>query len=133
MRASKNFTDVYGHKRVAGQEWLVTRHDAQIHIPDVFEEVVREVEAVSLNSLQYVVLLNPYDMDTSKNSWGMKKLIRGETFLFLYPGEKMEDGKIKDVEILGENEALLLQAVENFEESKGKQRSSGERWMIRGP
>ncbi len=53
--------------------------------------------------------------------------------LFLYPGEKMEDGKIKDVEILGENEALLLQAVENFEESKGKTRSSGERWMIRGP
>jgi major vault protein len=62
LRASKNFTDVYGHKRVAGQEWLVTRNDAQIHIPDVFEEVVKEVEAVSLNSLQYVVLLNPYDM-----------------------------------------------------------------------
>jgi len=51
-----------GHKRVAGQEWLVTRNDAQIHIPDVFEEVVREVEAVSLNSLQYVVLINPYNI-----------------------------------------------------------------------
>lgn len=115
LRATKTFTDFYGIKRYAGQEWLITRHEAQVHIPDVYEVVVREIEAVPLTSLQYTVLLNPYDMKTYRNQWGLKKLIRGETMIFLYPGETLENG-VQDVRILGEDQALLLQCIEEFED-----------------
>lgn len=61
------------------------------------------------------MLKNPYDLTTNRNMWGMKKLIRGETSIFLFPGETLENG-IENVIILGEDQALLLQAIEAFED-----------------
>lgn len=43
LRATKTFTDIYGVERLAGQEWLITRNQAKIHIPNVYEEVVKNV------------------------------------------------------------------------------------------
>ena len=43
LRARVTFTDVYGRERQAGEEWLVTEKDAPMHLPHVYEEVVRPV------------------------------------------------------------------------------------------
>jgi len=39
VRAKKTFTDDRGNQRKAGEEWLVTREDAETFIPGVHEEV----------------------------------------------------------------------------------------------
>lgn len=72
-------------------------------------------------------------MKNNTNQWGQKKLIRGETMLFKYPGERFENDSVQNVRILGENQALLLQAVNEFKDEEGKLRLSGQRWMIKGP
>jgi major vault protein len=67
--------------------------------------------------------------------WGKRELRRGELNFFLQPGEKLESG-VSSVEILGEEEALLLRANENFVEEvdeKKVARKPGEEWMIYGP
>lgn len=38
--AQQTFTDVYGIERKAGQEWLITRETSDLHILDVYEELV---------------------------------------------------------------------------------------------
>ncbi len=40
LKAKRTFNDIFGRQRKAGDEWLVTFEDAEIHIPDVYEEVV---------------------------------------------------------------------------------------------
>jgi len=40
LRANSSFTDVYGVKRKAGEEWLVTEDNTEVHIVDVHEEMV---------------------------------------------------------------------------------------------
>lgn len=49
LRASKNFKDVYGIERKAGEEWLITEDMASHHIPDIYEEYVSLVERVVLD------------------------------------------------------------------------------------
>lgn len=53
--------------------------------------------------------------------------------IFKYPGERFEKNAIQNVHILGENQALLLQAINSFTDQDKKQRLSGQRWMIYGP
>jgi len=138
LHTTHSFTDVYGKVRRAGQEWLVTDKDSQVHIPDVYEEVIGEVPITTLTKQQYCVVLNPVDKEGNPQ-WGARELRRGERSFFLMPGEKPEKG-IQDVIILGEEEALLLRAREAFVErvSEGKERrdvkhNPGEEWMLVGP
>jgi len=53
---------------------------------------------------------------------------------FLRPGEKLEKG-IQNIHVLGEEEALLLNAKQSFKDPKaeGGIRHPGDRWMIQGP
>jgi major vault protein len=130
LRASCEFVDVYGNHRKAGDEWLVTIEDNDLHIPDVHEIVVKKVDILILSSRQYCVIINP--VVDGKPQYGKKLLRRGETSFFLQPGEELEDKKIKEVIVLDENDALLLKAREPFYDGKVK-RIPGERWMIKGP
>lgn len=50
IRATKEFTDVYKIKRRAGTEWLVRNTMAQVHIKDVYEEIVGLEKAITLSS-----------------------------------------------------------------------------------
>ena len=59
---------------------------------------------------------------------GVKQLRKGECSFFLKPHEKILNG-IQPVLVLGEEEALLLEATEDIE----GQRVAGERWLVRGP
>ena len=43
VRAKSDFTDYYGTKRRAGEEWLITNDMAEVHIVDVYEESVKTV------------------------------------------------------------------------------------------
>jgi len=132
LQATRTFTDYYEVSRKAGEEWLVTKEKAEKHIPDVFEQVVREVQLTTLDSRQYCVVLDPVDPATGKPRLGMRELRKGECAFFLNPGEKLENG-IQKIYVLGSEESLLLRAREAFKEDDGEVRAPGDRWMITGP
>lgn len=133
LRATRNFKDCYGIERKAGQEWLVTSKLTQLHIPDVYEELVKEVPAIALSSRQYCIILDPYDEKQRANKWGGRLLRQGEATFFLQPGESLEGGNKQDIIVLSEDEALLLQAIEDTVDTEKKNRKAGERWLIKGP
>lgn len=130
LRARKTFKDVFGKVRKAGAEWLVTIHDTETHIPDVYEEFVVEVPITTLNNRQYCVVLDPIGED-GRNKFGKQELRKGEASFFLGPGERLANG-IQNVHVLDEEEALLLRAKEQVKDD-GENRKPGDRWMIRGP
>jgi len=61
------------------------------------------VERITLTSRQYCVIVNPVD----------RKLVIGAKSLFLLPGKSLPDG-IQNVIELGEDEALVVKAKEQF-------------------
>jgi major vault protein len=109
--------------------------DADTHIPDVYEQVVGVVNATTLTSRQFCVIVDPVVAD-GKNRLGHRELRKGECTFFLRPGEKLEKG-IQNIYVLGEEEALLLKAKVAFDETVDKEkklrRRAGDRWMIYGP
>ncbi|HBK66713.1 MAG TPA: colicin uptake protein [Cyanobacteria bacterium UBA11166] len=134
LRAKRTFTDIFQRQRKAGDEWLVTLEDAEIHIPDVYEEVVGEVRITTLSDREWCIVLNPID-NSGKPQLGMGEIRQGRASFFLHPGESLEHG-IQQVYVLGEQEALLLKAKEAFSEGEGDnltQHQPGDMWMIAGP
>jgi major vault protein len=63
IRALKNFTDIYGVERGAGQEYLIDKSITDVHILDSNEELVQEKNIIALAQNQYVVIRNPVDKD----------------------------------------------------------------------
>jgi major vault protein len=112
LRALKDMTDFYGVKRQAGAEWLVDLSKAETHILDVNEQFVQEVSIISLSNRQYCYVINP--MVNGKRKFGEKELRKGERKFFLQPGEELENNKIQDILVLGEDEGLLLKAKSEF-------------------
>lgn len=133
LRAIDNFTDAYGAQRKAGEEWLVTSKDSEMHIVGVSEESIGCVDVTVLNKLQYCVVLNP--VVDGRNQYGRSELRKGQCSFFLLPGETL-DGGIQDVYVLGAESALLLRSKEKFVDQVGEQkiqRTPGDMWMINGP
>lgn len=132
LRATRTFKDAYGVERRAGQEWLVTKDMSEAHIPDVYEEVVRQVAIKVLSDRQFAVIVNPVD-EAGRPQLGVRRLRKGPATFFLQPGEELEED-IQDTYILSEEEALLLSAREDFTDAEANAtRKPGERWMIYGP
>jgi len=134
LRATRTFTDCLGKERKAGEEWIVTFEDHEVHIPDVFEEVVGEVASITLTSRQYCYIIDP--VEDGKNQLGQRKLVKGETHFFLLPGESLSPEGVCPVHILAPEEALIVRSREGFEETLKKrktQRRPGDRWFIYGP
>lgn len=149
LRATKTFTDVYGVKRKAGEEWLVTFDMTESHIPDVYEECVEmDVALTTLSNRQFCIVVDPYVDGVQKLA--TKELRKGEMQFFLQPGESLLNG-IESVHVLGDDEALLLVAQEAFMDSSGGSvlgegggtdgtaivgdiaRRPGDKWMVYGP
>lgn len=130
LEAVKSFTDVFGKARKAGEQWLVTNKDAATHIPDVYETVLADIKVTTLNNRQYCVVVDPVDKD-GKNRIGEQEIRRGDCSFFLHPSERLRSG-IESIKVLGNDEALLLKAVEEFTDGKVV-RKPGERWRIDGP
>lgn len=131
LRAIKDMTDLYNIKRKAGEEWLVDLTKAETHILDVNEEFVKEVNIISLSSRQYCYIINP--IVDGKRKFGEKELRKGERKFFLQPGETLENNKINDILVLGEDEGLLLKAKSEFKDEEGKVFPPGSIWMKFGP
>jgi major vault protein len=129
LRATRTYVDVFGVKRKAGEEWIVTPADAETHIPDVYEAVVGLENMITLSKRQYCYVLDPWK--GGKSQLGQKELRPGPNSFYLNPGESLEKG-IQDVIVLAEEEALLLRAKDNFMDEKVERRA-GDRWLLRGP
>ncbi|KAL7061318.1 hypothetical protein AAHC03_010078 [Spirometra sp. Aus1] len=130
VRAKRTHIDDFGKRRRHGEEWLITHLDVESHIPSVNEEVVRIVSPIVLNSNNYCVICDPVD-DKGVPRMGKRVLIRGEKSFFLMPGETLDDG-IKNVYVLGQNEGIILRAMESFQDGNTA-RTAGEEWMLTGP
>ncbi len=130
LRARRTFTDIRGYEHRAGDEWLVTLNETETHIPDIYEEVIGEVEMTTLSEREWCIVANPVDAEGAQQ-WGLREIRKGRTWFFLHPGELMEGG-IRQIYVLGEQEALLLQAREAFVDG-GVERKPGDLWMIEGP
>jgi len=129
MRALANYTDFKGKARKTGEEWLVTKKDSECIIPEVDEEIIRYINITTLSSRQYCIINDTVDKNL-KNQLGKNLLKRGEVSFFLHPGESIPGG-IENVHVLGEDDGLVIKAVEEFDDN-GTKRSAGDRWMIKG-
>jgi len=114
LRARLSFTDRFAHYHKKGEEWLVTMEDAESYIPDVCEEVVTTVNVTTLSSRQYCVIRDFWEEGVQH--FGCRKLVKGELTFFLQPGESLENG-IREIWVLGEEEALELCCKEEFDDT----------------
>lgn len=139
LRATHTFEDLYNRKHLAGEEWLVTIEDSELHITDIYEQVVGEISLTILQKDQYCEVVNP--VEKGKNTLGKKIIRKGNEInsFFLLPGESIPKG-IQKIHILKENEALLIKATESFVELEGSgenerkvERNAGDMWLRRGP
>jgi len=141
--ANRDFEDVYGVRRRAGEEWLVTTKVATSHLVDVYEQTVGEVGLTTLSNRQYCVVLDPVVDGVQR--LGTRELRKGELSFFLLPGERLENG-IQEVQVLADDEALLLSAAEAFLDEgwvngendadhtpQDVERHPGDQWMVYGP
>jgi major vault protein len=137
VRAESSFTvaDPKGGKakaRAAGEEWLVTSDMCSVYIPETTETIVKTVALTSLKKNQFCVILDPIDPETRLPKLGTKKLIKGEAFFFLHPGESLE-GEVRSAYVLASEEALLVRARVEFFDEESVDHRPGDRWMIYGP
>lgn len=130
VEALRSFKDNFGKDRKAGEQWLITNKDTATHIPDVYEKILADVKVTTLNNRQFCVVLDPVD-GQGKNRVGVQEIRRGEASFFLHPGEKLRGG-IENIIVLGKDEAILLKAIEAFQDGT-QVRRPGEKWMIYGP
>jgi len=80
---------------------------------------------------EFCYILNPKD-EKGQNQLGQKVLVTGPRCFFLQPGEEIDSG-IQKVYVLGDDEALLLLALETHKEEDGTERKAVDRWMVYGP
>jgi len=76
LQAKQTFKDVYGKERKAGEEWLVTSHDASCHILDVHELFIEMKYRTILREDEFCYILNPVD-EKGQNQLGKRILKTG--------------------------------------------------------
>jgi len=131
VKALKTFTDRKDIERKAGDQWLVTREDCELFIPDVAEEIIdQHVPLQVLNNSQYCILNDPYDED-GRQLLGHKKQMTGPCTFFLKPGEYFNGG-IQNKIILPVDQAVWVTANESYMD-KSKKRKPGDKWAVYGP
>eukprot|EP00668_Euglena_longa_P015354 GGOE01019428.1.p1 GENE.GGOE01019428.1~~GGOE01019428.1.p1 ORF type:complete len:866 (+),score=208.50 GGOE01019428.1:45-2600(+) len=134
LEAIRNFKDVFGKERKAGEQWLVTSDMTEAYLVGPDEKCWGTVPLTVVGSRQFCIVSDPWR--GGKQQLGQREVRHGRTQFFLNPGETLEGG-IMDVYILGVEEALLLAANEGFTDvdDKGKDvvRQPGDKWMIYGP
>lgn len=131
VRAVGDFTDRFGKKRKTGEEWLITVDQCATFIPTPDEKVTNKaVPLTALTKGQYCVVVNPVVGDECR--YGTKQLRQGPACFFLHPTESLDGGGVKNENVLGKDEGLVLYATAPFKDN-GKDRAAGDKWMITGP
>ncbi len=100
-----------------------------MHILEPNEIFVKEVKITSLSNRQYCYVVDP--IVDGKRKFGQMEMRKGEATFFLQPGEKIIGPN--QIEVLSEDEALLLKALNDFIDEEDKERKAGEIWMKYGP
>ncbi|RNF26665.1 major vault protein [Trypanosoma conorhini] len=116
-----------GAERLAGQVYLVTHDDAPLFLLHPYEVIVQSVNMLHVSKKQYAVVVN------RKNS--CRRFVTDASF-YLQPDECLEGNAIHDSYLLHEGQALLLKALEDFEDTDVQppvQRHVGEVWLLYGP
>jgi len=137
IRAKHTFTDSNGVEHKAGSEWLVTSETTESFIPDVYEEVTREVELIVLTKTAYCIIKDPVD-EQGKPQLGTRKLVKGEKSFFLRPGELIDGNSqpIHQARILSPDDGIWVKAKEEFMDVYGGRqvkRKPGDVWLCVGP
>nr|XP_022293947.1 major vault protein-like [Crassostrea virginica] len=134
LLASQTLVDSRGIKRLAGEQWLLTGAETDHYFPEIGVEVVSKETIKVLSKGQYCVIKDVVDKHGTPQL-GKRELRVGPCSFFLHPGETFENGAVQKVHILGEDDAIVLQAEEAYKDTmfKGKRREPGDVWMLRGP
>lgn len=134
LQATMTIKDRYGITRLAGDEWLLTGEKTDEYYPEIGVEIKANLRKTVLTRGQYCVIENPVGK-SGKPQYGKLELRKGCSSFFLHPGEELQGGNVKSSFILSDQQAVVLQAVNEFSDEmfKGKKRLPGDRWMIRGP
>jgi major vault protein len=136
LKAISEFTDVYGVKRRAGENWLVTKERSTLHFLNVFEVLVNIVEITVVQEREFCIINNFVEVSTTgevRQRFGGRKLLKGPSIFFLQPFEELEGGAPMAIYVLKEDEALLLYAENEFTDSDGVVHYPGEKWLKKGP
>lgn len=136
LNAKSEFTDFYGYRRKAGDNWLVGKELSMIHFVDAYEDFIAEIEMTIVKDREFCVVNNPFQTQedgTRVQKFGGRKLIVGPTSFFLQPYEELEDGHPHAIYVLKEDEALLLFAENEFKDTEGAVHYPGEKWLFKGP
>lgn len=136
LKAKSEYTDFYGNKRKAGDNWLITKNLSMIHFLDAYETFVAEIDMTIVQDREFCIVNNPVEIaedGTFHQRFGGRKLIVGPSSFFLQPYEALEQGHPHSIYVLKEDEALLLYAENEFKDTEGVVHYPGEKWLFKGP
>ena len=123
-----------GVQRLPGQVYLVTADDCAEFTPFPGEQIVKEVNLVTLTKKRFAIILDP--VENGVQQLGRRKIVTQSSF-FLRPGERMQGG-VLDMYVLSQDEALHLKALDEFTDTDSDSgapvlRKAGDQWLLRGP
>jgi len=119
-------------ERKPGTTYLLTNADTPVFIPDPAERIVQKVNLITLNKMQYAVILDP--VEGGVQQLGRRKVVTNQS-LFLRPGERLENA-VQDVYVLSGDEGLVLSAIDEFDDTSvtpAVHRQPGDMWLLTGP
>jgi len=134
LRATNDFDDVDqdGKKTPvhAGDEWLFP--GPSTYVPNVNVEVVEVLSAQIIGPNQALRLRARQDCISRNDN---KKRVAGEEWQVTttgnyLPGVSEEVVKLQNAFVLTENKALHLKAARTFTDAYGKERKTGEEWLV---
>ncbi|KAM5227360.1 major vault protein [Ctenodactylus gundi] len=129
LKALLDFVNTEGHKVLAGDEWLF--EGPGTYIPQKEVEVVEMIQATVIRPNQALRLRARKEC----LDWNNKQRVTGEEWLVRSVGAYLpavfeEVLDLVDAVILTEKTALHLRALQNFQDSQGVARRTGEEWLV---
>jgi major vault protein len=97
----------------------------------LFNEIIVKNKKIIIKEGEYAVIVNPYDKDKKKQSFGARDIRIGPRLFSLHVGEELES-TIKQIHVLERGKALQVKAISDFTDGK-IDRKAGDEWLICGP
>ncbi|KEG12747.1 major vault protein [Trypanosoma grayi] len=116
-----------GEERHAGNVYVLTHEECPLFVLHPYEKIVRNVKKLHVGKKQYAVVVGAGECQ--------RRIVTDASF-YLQVGETLEGGAIHNSYILNEAQALLLKALEDFEDTDVEpplKRHGGDLWLLRGP
>lgn len=128
LRCNRNFKDENGVSRLVGEMWMVT--GPQLYIPNAHVDMVKEVKANIIKPCHGLRL-------KAKQTFTKNKEERkaGEEWIVRTPGAYIPDVyeevvSLLSPNIIGDQEALYIRAVQSYKDCYGVTHKAGDEWLI---